>query len=106
MLWLAPLLFLVIRPLAVLPLIWTGRFSRFQLGSLAWFGIRGIGSIYYLFYAIDAAIPQPLQEKLISLTMTLVAISIVVHGLSVEPWLAFQRRDGRAEKGNENTGLG
>jgi hypothetical protein len=30
----------------------------------------------------------------------------VVHGLSVEPWLAFQRRDGRAEKGNENTGLG
>ena len=106
MLWLAPLLFLVVRPLAVLPLIWTGRFTRFQLGSLAWFGIRGIGSIYYLFYAIEQAIPLPLQEKLTSLTMTLVAISIVVHGLSVEPWLAFQRRDGRAEKGNENTGLG
>jgi NhaP-type Na+/H+ or K+/H+ antiporter len=76
------------------------------LGSLAWFGIRGIGSIYYLFYAIEEGLPLALQERLTSLTMTLIALSIVAHGLSVAPWLAFQRRDGRADKGNENTGRG
>jgi sodium/hydrogen antiporter len=104
MLWLAPVLFLVIRPVAVLPLILLRRFTRFQLGSLAWFGIRGIGSIYYLFYAIGEGVPRPLQEKLTSLTMTLVAISIVVHGLSVAPWLVLQRRDNRGGIRNRTTG--
>ena len=96
MLWFAPLLFLVIRPVAVLPLLALRRFSRFQFGSVAWFGIRGIGSIYYLFFAIGEGIPRDLQEKLTSLTMTLVAISIVVHGVSVAPWLAVQRGRGHA----------
>lgn len=91
MLWFAPLLFLVIRPVAVLPLLLLRRFSRFQFGSVAWFGIRGIGSVYYLFYAVSEGLPPGLEEKLVSMTLTLVAVSIVVHGVSVSPWLAFQQ---------------
>ncbi len=98
MLWFAPLLFLVIRPAAVLPLLALRRFSHFQFGSVAWFGIRGIGSIYYLFFAVSEGIPESLERELVSMTLTLVAISIAVHGVSVAPWLAFQqlrtRRDG------------
>ena len=91
MLWLAPLLFLLIRPLAVLPLLSPlGCFSRFQLGSVAWFGIRGIGSVYYLFFAVAQGLPADLTERLVSMTLTLVAFSIMVHGVSVGPWLAVQ----------------
>ncbi len=108
MLWFAPLLFFVIRPLAVLPVLARCGFTRFQLGSLAWFGIRGIGSVYYLFYAIEDGIPRALQDKLTSFTLTLIAISILVHGLSVAPWLAAQRERGRdvIGKSHKNTGLG
>ncbi|MDF3057674.1 MAG: sodium/hydrogen exchanger [Rariglobus sp.] len=94
--WFAPLLFLVIRPVAVLPLLAIRRFSRFEFGSVAWFGIRGIGSIYYLFYAIDEGLPEPLARQFVSLTMTLVAVSIIVHGVSVTPWVAF--KDGEERK--------
>ncbi len=91
MLWFAPLLFLFIRPVAVMPLLLLRRFSRFQFGSVAWFGIRGIGSVYYLFYAVAEGLPPELEQKLVSMTLTLVAVSIVMHGVSVSPWLAFQQ---------------
>lgn len=95
MLWFAPLLFLVIRPLAVFPVLAAGRFRLFEFASVAWFGIRGIGSIYYLFFAIEEGLPAALEGKLVSMTMTLVAISIAVHGISVAPWLFFQAKSGR-----------
>jgi len=90
--WLAPLLFFVIRPVAVLPILAVRRFSLFEFGSVAWFGIRGVGSIYYLFYAISEGLPESLARQLISLTMTLVAVSIIIHGITVTPWLAFKEK--------------
>lgn len=102
MLWFAPLLFLVIRPLAVLPLLALRRHSRFELGSVAWFGIRGIGSVYYLFFAISEGVGGPLARELVSMTLTLVAISIIAHGVSVTPWqsirYARRRTPGRETK--------
>lgn len=98
MVWFAPLLFLVIRPSAVVAMKAFGRFSQFEFGSVAWFGIRGIGSIYYLFYAITEGLPEDLSRRLVSLTMTLVAVSIIVHGLSVTPWLALKGRTERAAR--------
>jgi NhaP-type Na+/H+ or K+/H+ antiporter len=47
--WFVPLLLLVIRPVSVgLGLLGT-RMSRSQRRLTSWFGIRGIGSIYYMF---------------------------------------------------------
>lgn len=91
-LWFAPLLFLVIRPLAALPILATGRFSRFEFGAISWFGIRGIGSIYYLMYAVEKGLPTGLAETLVSLTLTVVALSIVVHGVSATPLLSYYAR--------------
>ena len=42
-LWLAPLLFLLIRPLAVSAALWLSQTSALQRLLAAWFGIRGVG---------------------------------------------------------------
>ena len=93
-------LFLVVRPLAV----WFGligaRVSREQRWLIAWFGIRGIGSIYYLMFAINQGVARPLAEQLIALTVNVVAVSIVMHGVSVTPLMdLYQRRRNRARAG-------
>jgi NhaP-type Na+/H+ or K+/H+ antiporter len=99
-LWFLPLLFLVIRPLSV----WAGLrglpCSRLQLGMMSWFGIRGIGSIYYLLFAINFGLPSALVEQLGALTLAAVATSIVVHGVSVTPLMRYySRREGRRSRG-------
>ena len=80
------LLFLVVRPIAV----WLGlvglHMPRDQKLLIGWFGIRGIGSIYYLLYAIGQGLLQaPLTQLMMSIVLTAVAVSIVVHGISVTP---------------------
>lgn len=95
-LWFVPLLFFIIRPVAVLPVWLTGRLTRWQFAGVAWFGIRGIGSIYYLMYALDHGLPPELARPMVALTFTVVAASIVVHGVSVTPLLAWLKRSDRA----------
>lgn len=85
--WFVPLLFCVLRPLAVLPVALTGLLDAKQVAAVAWFGIRGIGSIYYLMYALDRGLPEELARPLASLTFTVVTASIIVHGISVTPIL-------------------
>lgn len=91
-LWLALLLFVVIRPLSVLAGLAGARCSRRELRLMAWFGIRGIGSLYYLMYAIEAGPPTELTEKLVSLVLTVVAASIAVHGISATPVMKRGKR--------------
>ncbi len=81
----AALFFLIIRPLAVLPVALVHPFSRFELGAVAWFGIRGIGSVYYIMYAIDRGLSPGLIEPMLGLVLGTVALSILVHGTSVTP---------------------
>ena len=92
------LLFLAIRPLSV----WLGLLgapvSRDQRILIAWFGIRGIGSVYYLMYAIHHGLPRPLAEQIAAITLAAVTISIVLHGISVRPMmhLYLRRKMGQA----------
>ena len=83
------LLFFVARPIAVafgLAGLQMPRDQRFLIG---WFGIRGIGSIYYLLYAIGEGLSPAMSEQMISIVLTAVAASIVMHGLSVTPLMNF-----------------
>lgn len=94
--WFGPLLFCLIRPLAVLPVWFNGRLTRRQFAGVAWFGIRGIGSIYYLMFALDHGLAPDIARPLVQLTFTVVAVSIVVHGISVTPlatWMKGADRD-------------
>ncbi len=86
-LWFAALLFLVIRPIAALPVRAIRKFTTFELGGIAWFGIRGIGSVYYLMYAVDAGLPPAVAERIASLVLSVIVLSILVHGISVTPLL-------------------
>ena len=93
--WLAPLLFLVLRPLAVFVGLIGDKSTGISRPFIAWFGIRGIGSLYYLFYAIEHDLPRQTATELIALVFPIVAISIVAHGLSVTP--LAKRYDKRKE---------
>ena len=83
--WLAPLLFFVLRPLAVGLSLLGSRANPHQRGLMAWFGVRGIGSLYYLFYAIQHGVEDGLAQRLLSLVLWVVAVSVAIHGISVTP---------------------
>jgi NhaP-type Na+/H+ or K+/H+ antiporter len=100
-LWLAPLLFFVLRPLSVVLSLVGSRSDKHQRVLMAWFGVRGIGSLYYLFYAIEHGLGDGLASRLLSLVLWVVAASIAVHGISVTPLM--KRYEGRAQRRREAT---
>jgi NhaP-type Na+/H+ or K+/H+ antiporter len=81
------LVFLAIRPVSVWLGLHGAPISRDQGVMIAWFGIRGIGSIYYLMYAIDHGLPRSLAEQITAITLAAVTLSIVLHGISVRPMM-------------------
>ncbi len=84
---LALFLFVVARPVSVLAgLLGTGTSWPIR-GMVGWFGVRGIGSLYYLMYAIQHGLPEPLALELIQLTLIVVTLSILAHGISVKPMM-------------------
>ena len=98
-LWVAGALFVLIRPLSTLLLPFGGLLDLRQRGMLGWFGIRGIGSLYYLFYALNHQLPPDVAAPSTNLTLSVVALSIALHGLSVQPILArYQQRGARPSR--------
>jgi NhaP-type Na+/H+ or K+/H+ antiporter len=91
-LWFVPLLFLVIRPIAAgIGMIGTDT-TRVQRGFISWFGVRGIGSIYYLMFAVVHGLEEEIARELIGLTLTVIATSVVIHGISVTPLMSWYNR--------------
>ncbi len=80
--------FVVVRPVSVLVGLW-GTPSTWRMRALSgWFGVRGIGSLYYLMYAIQHGLPEHLALQLMQLTLIVVTLSIFLHGTSVKPLMA------------------
>lgn len=91
-LWLAPLIFCLIRPISIfIGLLGARKMTRAR-PFIAWFGIRGIGSLFYLFYASQHGLSPELSQTLTALTFSVVALSIVVHGISVTPLMSIYNR--------------
>jgi NhaP-type Na+/H+ or K+/H+ antiporter len=86
---LALFLFLVARPLSVLVGMWFTPTPWRIRGMTAWFGVRGIGSLYYLMYAIQHQLPESLALQMIQMTLVVVALSILLHGVSVKPMMGY-----------------
>lgn len=89
---LAGILLLIIRPLGTTVLVRLNGISVGQRRLLGWFGIRGIGSLYYLTYALNHGVEGPLAERFAQIVVTVVACSIVVHGITVTPVLSRYER--------------
>lgn len=95
---LALFLFLVARPVSVIVgLLGTDTVWRIR-GLAAWFGVRGVGSLYYLMFAIQHGLPEPLALQLTQLTLIVVTLSILLHGASVKPLMAVFWRRGKPRR--------
>ncbi|MGB4062304.1 MAG: cation:proton antiporter [Azonexus sp.] len=86
------LLFFVLRPVSVWLGLLGAQVSGDQRLLIAWFGIRGIGSIYYLMFALNHGLTGSLADQAINLTLSAVAASIIVHGISVTPLMSLYAR--------------
>lgn len=98
--WFVPLVLAVLRPLSAAASLAGEGLSPPQRALVAWFGIRGIGSVFYLLLALRHGLAQPVADTLVTLTLWTVAASIVVHGVSAQPlmrrYLGWRRRAKRA----------
>ena len=87
-LWVVPFLFLLVRPLSVIIGLAGAGLTRREIALSGWFGVRGVGSVYYLAYAIVHGLPTPFRDQVVSLTLTVIAASVLVHGVTVTPLMA------------------
>ncbi len=93
MLAFAAALLLIVRPLSVLAVVRRRTMARHPRRLVAWFGIRGIGTLYYLAFAIEQGADGPLGHTLIGAALAAIALSILAHGVSATPLMeAYQRR--------------
>jgi NhaP-type Na+/H+ or K+/H+ antiporter len=97
--WFVAVLLLVIRPASVLVGLVRSQTSPSQRGLIGWFGIRGIGSLYYLAYAIDHGLAADAAATITALVLSVVVVSIVVHGISVTPLMNFYERRKPSRRG-------
>ena len=88
-------LFVLVRPVAVELSLAGSSASPPQRRLMSWFGIRGIGSFFYLTYALEHGSPTVIAP-LVPLALAVVTASVVVHGISATPlmnWYHRLRRD-------------
>jgi NhaP-type Na+/H+ or K+/H+ antiporter len=83
---LVPLLLLVIRPLAVLLSLLRAREPLRERIFVGWFGVRGIGSLFYAAVVVGLGVFPEDETSVIFWTVAVtVVVSIAVHGISAAP---------------------
>ena len=70
-----------------------------QRALMCWFGVRGVGSVYYLMFALGRGVPEHLATPLMSLSFCTIAASIILHGISVTPLMEQYERLVRKRRG-------
>jgi len=83
---LVPVLLLVIRPAAVAISLLGGRLPGPERAFVAWFGVRGIGSLYYAAVAVGAGVLGAGETEVVVWTaIACVVTSVLVHGATATP---------------------
>ena len=83
---LVPVLLLVIRPAAVMLALVRCPIPLGERAFIAWFGVRGVGSLYYAAVVVGAGVLAGGDaEALVWTALACVAVSILVHGGSASP---------------------
>ena len=96
---LVPFLLLAARPLAVAAAFAGTRLPARERAFVAWFGVRGIGSLYYVAVAIGLGALEGSEARTVFWTVaTCVICSIAVHGITATPlarrWIREPPADG------------
>jgi NhaP-type Na+/H+ or K+/H+ antiporter len=86
---LAVLLLVVVRPVAcVIALVGSRMDHPEEKAFVAWFGVRGVGTLYYLALIVaSGALARAEQELVVWTCIAAVLVSIVVHGMTAGPSL-------------------
>jgi NhaP-type Na+/H+ or K+/H+ antiporter len=83
---LVPVLLVAIRPAAVAISMVRGRLPGPERAFVAWFGVRGIGSLYYAAVAVGAGTLSGEETEVVVWTaIACVVVSILVHGATATP---------------------
>jgi NhaP-type Na+/H+ or K+/H+ antiporter len=95
----AVLLVFVVRPISGFVALVRSPLSVAERGAIAFFGVRGFGSVYYVAYACSAAAFAG-EGALWSITALAILISIAMHGITATPMMdvvdrTVRRRDRR-----------
>ncbi len=94
------LIFFVIRPLAVWLSMLGSNMAKETTSLMGWFGIRGLGSIYYLTYALGKGLEGEPAEQISWIVYTVVVLSVVMHGVTAAPlmiWYEVRKRRGKLQ---------
>jgi sodium/hydrogen antiporter len=57
-----------------------------------WFGIRGVGSIYYLTYSLSSGLKDGVGEQIAWITFITIISSIILHGISSTPLMNWYEK--------------
>lgn len=82
----------IIRPLGVAISLLGSNISPTNRTLMAWFGIRGVGSLYYLNYAVGKEIGTSIAQQITWISIITIVFSIVVHGISSSPLMLWYKR--------------
>jgi sodium/hydrogen antiporter len=93
---LAALVLLVVRPLSGLVALTGSHANASEKRAIAFFGVRGIGSLYYLAYAVSAHAFEAPDELWRVIAITIVG-SVVLHGIAATPTM-HRLDDARARR--------
>lgn len=88
----AALLFVVVRPLSVWICMIGSRAPLPRRLLIGWIGIRGIGTLNYLAYAITHVLDKPQSMLAAQIVVTIVVLSVLVHGVTAPPLMTWRRR--------------
>ena len=80
----ALLIIFVIRPLAGMIALLGYKGTLWERIAISFFGIKGLGSLYYLSYALNQA-DFASEDELWALVALVVVLSVFVHGISASP---------------------
>jgi NhaP-type Na+/H+ or K+/H+ antiporter len=87
----AAFILIVVRPVAALVALPASRGTWEEKAAIAFFGVRGIGSIYYLAYALGVATFA--EAELLWAFIGLVILgSVLLHGVTAGPTMAYLDR--------------
>jgi sodium/hydrogen antiporter len=76
---------LVVRPAVAAVSLYRGHGSAVERSAIAFFGVRGIGSVYYLAYGLNHGAFAADQEALYGALSLVIVGSVVLHGLTAGP---------------------
>jgi NhaP-type Na+/H+ or K+/H+ antiporter len=103
-------LIIIVRPLSGVAGLIGGRTKPHERHAIAFFGIRGVGSVYYLAFALRLEAFDEADELWAIVTFTILA-SIVLHGVTATPVMDHldrrsQRRRARSLAAQQATSAG